>query len=375
VPILSTDRKAPVDPQIEIFRAGRHTPMEGGALSFSEADLAAMASAYDPAVHEAPIVVGHPRADAPAYGWVGGLALAGDRLQASARQVDPAFAELVAAGRFKKVSASFYAPDSPANPKPGAYYLRHVGFLGAQPPAVKGLKAASFAEDEPGVIHFADAWSLGVVARLMRGLREWVIGREGLEAADRVLPAYEIEMLSTSAAVESAQPAPAFTEPNTPETPPVITPNPGASPSPREIELEAEVARLRAQTTSFVEAEATRRRADDAGFLERLQAEGRLLPANAALAAGLLGALDGGESVSFAEGRAAETPREALRALLAAQPVAVNFAEVAGGEPGPVDHSAPAIAARALALQDSEKAAGRDISFAEAVSRVGTTNA
>lgn len=362
-----------MDPQIEIFRAGRHTPMEGGALSFSEADLAAMAAAYDPALHEAPIVVGHPAADAPAYGWVGGLSVAGAVLQASARQVDPAFAELVRDGRFKKVSASFYAPDSPANPKPGAYYLRHVGFLGAQPPAVKGLKAASFAEDEPGVIHFADAWAMGTVARLLRGLREWIIGREGQEAADRVLPTYEIESLSSSAAVEIAQPVPAFTEPQTPETPPVTTPNPGASPSPREIELEAEAARLRDQVASFAEAEAARRRSDDAAFLTRLQNEGRLLPALAPLAAGLLGNLPAtGDAVSFAEGREAETPRDALRALLAGLPVAVSFGEFAGGDPGPVDHSAQAIADRARALQDSEKAAGRDISFAEAVSRVGT---
>ena len=365
-----------MDPQIEIFRAGRHTPMEGGALSFSEADLAAMAAAYDPALHEAPIVVGHPAADAPAYGWVGGLSVAGNVLQASARQIDPAFAELVREGRFKKVSASFYAPDSPANPAPGAYYLRHVGFLGAQPPAVKGLKAASFAEDEAGVIHFADAWAMGALARMLRGLREWIIGREGQEAADRVLPTYEIEMLSTSAAVESAQPVPAFTEPQNPtETPPVTTPNPGASPSPREIELEAEAERLRTRLASFTEAEATRRRADDAAFVERLQTEGRLLPAVAPLAAGLLASLDAGDAVSFAEGRAAETPREALRALLAAQPVAVNFGEFAGGPAGTVEGSPGEIAARAQTLQDSEKAAGRDISFAEAVARVGTPNA
>ena len=42
------------------------------------------------------------------------------------RQVDPAFAEAVAAGRYKKVSASFYQPNSPHNPVPGVYYLRHV---------------------------------------------------------------------------------------------------------------------------------------------------------------------------------------------------------------------------------------------------------
>ncbi|OYW21050.1 MAG: hypothetical protein B7Z43_11640, partial [Sphingomonas sp. 12-62-6] len=42
----------------------------------AEADLAATAAAYDPAKFEAPIVVGHPALDAPAYGWVRGLAFA-----------------------------------------------------------------------------------------------------------------------------------------------------------------------------------------------------------------------------------------------------------------------------------------------------------
>ena len=70
--------------------------------------------------------------------------------------MDAAFAETVAAGRFKKIFASFYSPDAPANPVPGVYYLRHVGFLGAQPPAVTGLRSPEFADNEAGVVEFAD---------------------------------------------------------------------------------------------------------------------------------------------------------------------------------------------------------------------------
>ena len=58
------------------------------------------------------------------------LSLNGGDLLAEPDQLDPQFAELVGNGRFKKVSASFYLPDSPNNPKPGTLYLRHVGFLG-----------------------------------------------------------------------------------------------------------------------------------------------------------------------------------------------------------------------------------------------------
>lgn len=128
---------------IHIFRPGRHTAMQGRALEFSAADLAATAAAYDPALHEAPLVIGHPAANAPAFGWVAGLRADADGLFATPRQLEPAFAEEVRAGRYKKVSASFYVPDSPHNPKPGVFYLRHVGFLARSRPRSRGLRPSS----------------------------------------------------------------------------------------------------------------------------------------------------------------------------------------------------------------------------------------
>ncbi|MBF0461449.1 MAG: peptidase [Magnetococcales bacterium] len=137
---------------IPIFKVGRHTDMSGTTLAITEADLEKTVAAYQPSRHEAPLVVGHPQHDAPAWGWVASLALVDGTLLATPHQVDPAFAEQVAAGRYKKISASFYTPNSPSNPHPGVYYLRHVGFLGAQPPAVKGLPDALFREGEGGVV-------------------------------------------------------------------------------------------------------------------------------------------------------------------------------------------------------------------------------
>ena len=79
----------------------------GVARSFSESDIRSIAGAYDPTKHEAPIVVGHPRDDTPAYGWVGGLAADATGLHATPRQIAPTFAEAVQEGRYKKVSAAF----------------------------------------------------------------------------------------------------------------------------------------------------------------------------------------------------------------------------------------------------------------------------
>ena len=148
--------------RIHIFKTGTHTDSHGQTLTFSEADLTAAVAAYDPNLHQAPIVVGHPKTDNPAYGWVQSLKGDGGNLFATPEQVNTEFSEQVANGAYKKVSASFYPPNSPANPAKGAYYLRHVGFLGAEPPAIKGLQPIEFSESDDAVtltVDFAEKQS------------------------------------------------------------------------------------------------------------------------------------------------------------------------------------------------------------------------
>lgn len=62
---------------IHIFKAGTHTDMHGTKLPFTQSDLAACVKAYDPSVHEAPLVIGHPKTEDPAWGWVKSLSLNG----------------------------------------------------------------------------------------------------------------------------------------------------------------------------------------------------------------------------------------------------------------------------------------------------------
>lgn len=146
--------KLPED--IEIFRAGRHTDDLGTVHNFSAEDVAGIVSSYTPALREAPLTVGHPAHNLPAYGWVKDLAVNGSgNLAMNTHQVHPQFAEMVDAKLFKKRSASFYPPSHPNNPKPGNWYLRHVAFLGAQPPAIAGL--ADFAEgDATDTVSFSE---------------------------------------------------------------------------------------------------------------------------------------------------------------------------------------------------------------------------
>lgn len=121
-----------------IFKTGKHTDSNGIEKEWTEADLDKIVGSYDKNKHEAPIVIGHPKANAPAYGWIEKLKRVGDTLYALPSQLAQEFVDMVNKGLFKKRSISLY-PDGT---------LRHVGFLGAQPPAVKGLPDVEFKEDE-----------------------------------------------------------------------------------------------------------------------------------------------------------------------------------------------------------------------------------
>ena len=125
---------------VEIFRAGDYRPQGKGLVTRD--DLDRVVRNYDPTYHEAPITVGHPADNLPAFGWIDRLAVQGDVLLAKEREVDPQFNELRQAGRYKKRSASFYTD---AEGKVNG--LRHVGYLGAQPPAVKGLQDVKFQDN------------------------------------------------------------------------------------------------------------------------------------------------------------------------------------------------------------------------------------
>lgn len=344
--------KTPVP--IHIFRPGTQTDTSGTTLAFTEAMLEASAKAYDPALHEAPLVVGHPKTDGPAYGWVQTLAFSQDGLAAQPHQVDPEFAELVRAGRFKKISASFYTPDSPQNPVPGVFYLRHVGFLGAAPPAVKGLKPVAFAAGEEGVVEFSDdAWAGRQLASLLRNLREWLIGKFGMEEADRALPSYQVETVEDAARKEllEEQDKPAFAEGGP------ANPKPKAKAEEDNVEgkdkaaldadreqlakdraaLDKDKAQFAEQLAQDKTAKLERLHEEHVAFAEGLAKEGKLLPANKAATVALLDTLAAtGASLEFTEEGGAKTTKpglEAMKEMLAASPKLVDFTERATGDP------------------------------------------
>ena len=286
------------DPVIHLFKPGTHIDMGGQQIDFSESDLTASVNAYDPELHEAPLVIGHPEHDAPAYGWVRAMKMAADGPEAIPHQVNADFAEMHKTGAFKKVSASFYTPTSPHNPVPGVYYLRHVAFLGAQPPAIKGLRApqlANFSEaDECITVEFS----------------------EGLPAVD-----------------EPATTTPTPATPTTEEAT-TVTEAEAAALAAKNKQLEAD---LLAEKTARAKDAADQRAKENVAFAEKLATETRIGKDEAPLIAAVLTTLENAAAatpVNFGEGDAAKPLHKAFADSLQAQPTRVEFAEIVTKEKG-----------------------------------------
>lgn len=273
--------------QIEIFRAGSHTDDLGTVHSFSAADVAGMVASYDPALREAPLTVGHPAHNLPAYGWVKGLAVnSAGNLAMDTHQVQPQFAEMVDAKLFKKRSASFYPPGHPNNPKPGNWYLRHVAFLGAQPPAIAGL--ADFAEgDSTGTVNFSEP----------------LFNQEQLRMSEELK-----QQLSASQAQAAAADA-------------------------ARTKAEGEATEARAQLAQFAEAAKLDRVAVYTSFCEAQIKTGCLLPKEKDAAIAMMTTLGEAKAVSFAEAGATKTVPavDFLKDLIARAKPVVNFGEHAPG--------------------------------------------
>ncbi|RWR29193.1 peptidase [Sinirhodobacter populi] len=185
---------------IEIFRAGSFADMTGTTQTIRPENLTEIAGNYDPENHPAPVVIGHPETDAPAFGWVDQLYVEGDVLKAMIKDAAPEFVDMVKAGRYKRVSISLFLPASTANPMPGELYIRHVGFLGAQAPAVPGLKPVKFAGGPGSCFAMAQDFAAPLspeqaeLAALRREKTERRV--EDLIRQGRVLPRFKDEIMS-----------------------------------------------------------------------------------------------------------------------------------------------------------------------------------
>lgn len=136
---------------VEIFRAGDY----GKKGVWTKDQIDQVVSNFSAGIWTPPAVIGHPETDSPAMGWVKELKRDGETLQAKFNQVQPELEGLVSGGRFPNRSAAFYSDPQGKGP-----VLRHVGFLGAVPPEVKGLAPVKFSQETFTSIDFQEEQSM-----------------------------------------------------------------------------------------------------------------------------------------------------------------------------------------------------------------------
>lgn len=360
---------------LAVFAPGTHTAMDGRTITFTPEDCIDLANSYDPSVSEAPFVIGHPSLTAPAYGWAERLEFRDGIVYAAPRQVNPAFAKAFNAGSYKKRSLSIYQPDSPGNPKPGHYYARHVGFLGAVPPGVKGLPDAQFAEacGDNGPLEFALPWEADNLASLFQSIRDWVIQEKSIEQADSIIPQWRIQSILDSATDDrksSISPL-AYAEENNVD-PNQTTTVTAEELTRRETALAEREEKLRRDEEAAKQRDAKVRRDAVISYADGLVKAGSILPRQKNTVVEVLLSLDS-TPLSFADGDATvnKTPEELLRDVLSQRPKVVDFSEKTRADDDPVDFAdASALATAAQNYQAEQAKQGRTISMTDAVNHV-----
>lgn len=206
--------------EIPILTPGRKVSSNGQVVEMDSQLFADVLATYNPANFKAPLIISHNtfgRADADlaeselAYGYPSGLKKVGSKIVAMFDRVAPRFKEWWQDGQLLSVSPSLYRPDSPGNPYPGRWSLRHVAALGKSPPAQKDLgqpiglsefakgggglpqdwvlDLGEFTQADEGTV---DLMGGGVLPMVLRNLREYFLTEQGLEVADRLIPEYVI---------------------------------------------------------------------------------------------------------------------------------------------------------------------------------------
>lgn len=172
-----------------VFRAGKHTDSSGNTRTWTTADLDRIVSSFNPAYHEPPLVIGHPSDNAPAFGWVAGIKRQGDGLYLKYKDVAAEFKDWASKKLFKKKSIAVYPDGS----------LRHIGYLGGMPPAIKGLPDFAFNDGDKGtaITYEYSDWRMSTLGQIIMRLRDHLVETLGADKADNIIKGWEVQDLLT----------------------------------------------------------------------------------------------------------------------------------------------------------------------------------
>lgn len=170
----------------EVFRAGAYPQ-----ATLTVQDLEQIADNHVSGSYSVPLVIGHPKTDDPAYGWVDRMRLAGDKLLVTFRDVATGLQDHVNAGRWKNVSVRLRQTGT-------GWQLRHVGLLGAAAPAVEGLEPIQFENAETDLVFQAQERDMTEEEKLRQRVAE-------LEAAKKTAEERATKAEADFAAAETAR--------------------------------------------------------------------------------------------------------------------------------------------------------------------------
>ena len=368
-----------LDGWIDICRAGSWRDIAGREVAIDEARLDRIVAAHA-AGDPAPVVVGHPEADAPAYAWIESLRGVGDRLQATLRDIAPAFRDAVEAGHYAGRSIALQGDT-----------LRHLGFLGGRAPAVPGLAPTCFAAAPETVIAFADS-AAEAPQQSSEAQPDSLRAPEprGDEDGTGLVPLCALQARGAAEEGHEAIDHVAGKESQAAE-------QPGAR-ARRLREMNEQETALAAREAALLAREAAaatddRRRAAEAAIAPHVE-EGRVLPAERPALVALLaalgdernsddeGAAGGQATIAFASASGGEKrmpPAAILERFIEGLPMRVDYRTLAGGPvPGAsalagthedAGKDSERIAAEARALMAAEAERGMSLTPAEAVDR------
>ena len=128
-----------LDGWINIFKTGIHTSSNGVKREWKLADLQQLVDNFN-SDDRVPLVVGHPKENSPAFGWISDLKLEGGNLLAKFADLHQGFKEAVKQGLYRNRSVSIGKTEN-------GFKLVHLGWLGGVLPAVEGLEPVKYSSD------------------------------------------------------------------------------------------------------------------------------------------------------------------------------------------------------------------------------------
>jgi len=313
------------DVEIEVFRAD--TRASRGITAEHIAEVAA----FDCDAHPIPNVLGHPAGDKPAHGQVKKFRAEGSTLFATVPATAVKIWEGIKKGEILNRSMAFFDPSHEANPTPGKWAPRHLGWLGASAPGIPGMTPLS--QVAKGLAFSADGETVDVLG----------------PPADAVVYAPPATTVFT-----------VHDDPKEP-TPMERTPEQIAADEQRAREFTAREDAIAAREEAAAKRIRSQFEASNSAAIDGLVREGKILPAEVADLKTAFNALDPeAEELTFGAGDKAVTSTAASRILTfmasaLSKRVPLGERDSPAGEPGEREFASPAefrAAAHAMAKDE-----------------------